>query len=110
MSRKSAPAQFSRVSKSCDLPSAIRRDPKVARASSIDAALLSVCDADRRSGLPEAGAEKQKFLCGHDERAWFVAAVPADDRGLQYGDGVFETVLLRAGRARHQSERRRKRG
>jgi hypothetical protein len=22
------------------------------------------------------GAEKQKFLCGHDERAWFVAAVP----------------------------------
>ena len=27
-------------------------------------------------------------------------AVPADDRGLQYGDGVFETVLVRAGRAR----------
>jgi 4-amino-4-deoxychorismate lyase len=26
--------------------------------------------------------------------------LPAVDRGLQYGDGVFETVLLRAGRAR----------
>ena len=26
--------------------------------------------------------------------------VPADDRGLQYGDGVFETILVRNGRAR----------
>ena len=44
------------------------------------------CDAKGRHLLlmvaPEAGgakiaaAEKQKFLCGHDERAWFVAAVP----------------------------------
>src|SRR6476469_6181618 len=34
--------------------------------------LLSVCNADPRTGLPEAGAAKQKFLCGHDERAWFV--------------------------------------
>ena len=24
-------------------------------------------------------------------------AVPADDRGLQYGDGVFETILVRHG-------------
>ena len=23
--------------------------------------------------------------------------VPADDRGLQYGDGVFETILVRRG-------------
>ena len=27
-------------------------------------------------------------------------SVPADDRGLNYGDGVFETVLLRAGKPR----------
>jgi len=27
-------------------------------------------------------------------------SLPADDRGLQYGDGVFETILVRAGRAR----------
>ena len=26
--------------------------------------------------------------------------LPADDRGLQYGDGLFETVLVRSGRAR----------
>lgn len=32
--------------------------------------LLMVKDGDR------PGAEKQKFLCGHDERAWFVAAIP----------------------------------
>jgi 4-amino-4-deoxychorismate lyase len=27
-------------------------------------------------------------------------AVPADDRGLHYGDGLFETVLIRAGQPR----------
>ena len=27
-------------------------------------------------------------------------SVPADDRGLQYGDGLFETLLLRGGKAR----------
>ena len=28
------------------------------------------------------------------------AAVPVDDRGLQYGDGLFETMLIRQGRVR----------
>lgn len=28
-----------------------------------------------------ASARKEKFICGHDERAWFVAAVP-DERGV----------------------------
>jgi len=28
------------------------------------------------------------------------ATIPADDRGLQYGDGLFETILVRKGRAR----------
>jgi len=27
-------------------------------------------------------------------------SVPADDRGLQYGDGIFETILVRAGQPR----------
>jgi hypothetical protein len=29
--------------------------------------------------LAEEGAQKLKFLCGHDERQWFVAAVPERD-------------------------------
>jgi hypothetical protein len=28
------------------------------------------------------GAEKSKFLCGHDEQHWFVAAVPESERGV----------------------------
>ena len=28
------------------------------------------------------GEEKSKFLCGHDERHWFVAAIPEDARGV----------------------------
>ena len=37
----------------------------------------------RVSGVyPDFLGEKQKFLCGHDERHWFVAAVPEDARGV----------------------------
>ncbi len=37
--------------------------------------------------------------------AWYstggrITAVPADDRGLQYGDGLFETIAIREGRPR----------
>jgi hypothetical protein len=32
--------------------------------------------ADDAAGNPAKDGTKQKFLCGHDERAWFVAAVP----------------------------------
>lgn len=32
--------------------------------------------------LVRDGGEKSKFLCGHDERHWFVAAVPEDARGV----------------------------
>jgi hypothetical protein len=32
--------------------------------------------------LARVGAEKSKFLCGHDERHWFVAAVPEAARGV----------------------------
>jgi hypothetical protein len=32
--------------------------------------------------LVRNGGEKSKFLCGHDERHWFVAAVPEDARGV----------------------------
>jgi len=42
--------------------------------------VLSACEADG-DGLPSADASRQHFLCGHDERAWFVAAVPPGMRG-----------------------------
>ena len=66
--------------------------------------LLSVCDADRRSGvLPEVGAAKQKFLCGHDERAWFVAAVP-ERRGASNVREAMEALKpFEAGRAQSQA-------
>ena len=32
--------------------------------------------------LARTGAEKSKFLCGHDERHWFVAAVPDSARAV----------------------------
>ena len=42
-----------------------------------DVAVLDVQPADRHLLLLiREGREKQKFLCGHDERHWFVAAVP----------------------------------
>ena len=52
---------------------------EVARQPGIDpeVAVLDVQAADRHLLLlVRDGAEKQKFLCGHDERHWFVAAVP----------------------------------
>jgi hypothetical protein len=47
---------------------------------------LEVVDLDRASRhlllLARVGAEKSKFLCGHDERHWFVAAVPENAPGV----------------------------
>jgi hypothetical protein len=43
---------------------------------------VSVLDADRADRclllLVRDGGEKSKFLCGFDERHWFVAAMPED--------------------------------
>ncbi len=40
--------------------------------------------------LVRDGAEKSKFLCGHDERHWFVAAVPESERGVS---GVAQAMV-----------------
>src|SRR5260370_42607051 len=47
-----------------------------------EVAILDVQSADRHLLLMvrQAG-EKSKFLCGHDERHWFVAAVPENPPG-----------------------------
>jgi len=52
---------------------------EVAHAPGVDpeVAVLDAQPADRHLLLlVRQGDEKQKFLCGHDERHWFVAAVP----------------------------------
>src|SRR4051795_9217403 len=52
---------------------------EVAHAPGVDpeVAVLDAQPADRHLLLlVRQGSEKQKFLCGHDERHWFVAAVP----------------------------------
>ena len=47
---------------------------------------VEVIDVDARDRhlllLVRNGGEKSKFLCGHDERHWFVAAVPEAARGV----------------------------
>jgi hypothetical protein len=47
---------------------------------------LDVVEADRDDRslllLVREGGEKSKFLCGFDERHWFVAAVPETARGV----------------------------
>ena len=42
--------------------------------------------------LVRHAGEKSKFLCGHDERHWFVAAVPEDARGVN-GVGAAKLAL-----------------
>jgi hypothetical protein len=50
------------------------------------AVALEVVDVDRQDRhlllLARNAGEKSKFLCGHDERHWFVAAVPESARGV----------------------------
>jgi hypothetical protein len=40
--------------------------------------------------LVRQGTRKSKFLCGHDERHWFVAAVPESERGVS---GVAQAMV-----------------
>jgi hypothetical protein len=51
-----------------------------------DGVALTVVDADRDDRslllLVREGGEKSKFLCGFDERHWFVAAIPESARGV----------------------------
>jgi hypothetical protein len=46
--------------------------------------------------LVRDGEEKSKFLCGHDERHWFVAAVPEGVRGVTGVATAMEALQPRA--------------
>ena len=53
------------------------------RGTEIEVEVVDVQPRDRHLLLlVRDGGEKSKFLCGHDERHWFVAAVPETARGV----------------------------
>jgi len=64
----------------------IRRDREgeyfeIAAGKDVDLSVIDVRSKDRHLLLMSENSEgKSKFLCGHDERHWFVAGIP-DDRG-----------------------------
>src|SRR5438034_324349 len=63
--------------------------------------------------LVRDGEEKSKFLCGHDERHWFVAAVPEDAlgvTGVAAAKAALQPELVRTavGRARPKDPFRRR--
>lgn len=49
--------------------------------------------------LVRNGPDKLKYLCGHDERHWFAAAIPADE-GLHNVEQALESLKPQAVRAR----------
>jgi hypothetical protein len=78
---------------------------------------LQVVDADRADRhlllLVRDGEAKSKFLCGHDERHWFVAAVPESARGvtgIASAKAALQPTLVRleAGRLKRQDRFRRR--
>jgi hypothetical protein len=78
---------------------------------------LEVVDVNRSDRhlllIVRDGQEKSKFLCGHDERHWFVAAVPEDARGVTgvaAAKAALQPALVRTavGRARPKDAFRRR--
>jgi hypothetical protein len=54
------------------------------RGQAVELEVVDVHPRDRHLLLlARIGLEKSKFLCGHDERHWFVAAVPETARGVR---------------------------
>ncbi|RUL85715.1 hypothetical protein [Tautonia sociabilis] len=69
----------------------------------VDLEVLDVQPGDRHLLLlVREGTEKQKFLCGHDERHWFVAAVPesAPVGTVRAAKEALKPVEVRAAQAR----------
>src|SRR3989449_9438589 len=55
----------------------------VGAGSEVDVEVVDVRPRERHLLLlVRDGDEKSKFLCGHDERHWFVAAIPESARGV----------------------------
>jgi hypothetical protein len=72
-------------------------DLETARADRYDA--LDVCV--RRRHLILAQRDGGRFLCGHDERAWFVAAVPGTPCKVEQAMDLLQPADARLSRLRH---------
>jgi hypothetical protein len=76
-------------------------------------ASVAVLDADRRSRhllvLVDINGDKSRYLCGHDERHWFVAAIPEIERGVVGVTAARRALMPAAVRAAASSLRHRER-
>lgn len=101
----------------------VRRDKggeyfDVRHRSDVHVDVLDVKAHDRHLLLMTRGRDtrerRSKFLCGHDERAWFVAAVPESARARNVQDAkdalkppaVWAAIRERGVRAKHRDRRR----
>ena len=70
------------------------------RGNEVDLEVIDVARAERHLLLlTRDGEEKSKFLCGHDERHWFVAAIPESARavtGVRSAKTALQPPLVRA--------------
>jgi len=85
----------------------------VAQARPRERHLLLTIATEAESDRPKAGRDVQRFLCGYDERAWFVAAVPAKPGAATVAQAMEalkpEVVRQAQARARLKGRRRNKR-
>src|SRR5262245_44245647 len=92
----------------------IRRDDRgeyfdVRHRNDVEVAVIDVKPADRHlllmARISENGQkpQKSKFLCGHDERAWFVAAVPesANAKDVQSAKDALKPAVVWESIRRH---------
>lgn len=72
--------------------------------SQLDLTVMQVVPEDRHLLLlvrQNGIAQKDRFLCGHDERAWFVAAVPGKASSVRDAKEALKPVRVRDEQARH---------
>lgn len=77
----------------------------------LEVALLQVKPRDRHLLLLVKGPDKNRYLCGHDERSWFVAAVPGNASTVNSAKEALKPgeVLLRQTHENLSSQQRNRR-
>jgi hypothetical protein len=76
---------------------------EAAELANVEFAVLQKQDGDRHLLLlakSERGARKDRFLCGHDEREWFVAAIPGTASTVMQAKEALKPAPVRQAQAR----------